>query len=180
MNFNHTYDVWENAINQLAQVKDNLVNECLYYAQKPNPNPAYLSIKQKQIATIDGLLKVFTDVYNQFESAYNNVNINNAKLKNEVFALEAACLFYGLSPAEVNSFTALNTDQILQKIQPAIQQKWRQVPVMFQQFLNQANVNQAWQNLHIHFKNGILEYSTPEKQVKTANSPIFSITQLIP
>lgn len=149
MSFLDLTDLQDNIINQLATIKNNLVNDCLYYQQKENANALVLDIKQKQIKNIDNTINSIIDAFN---SVHNEISRLNQLVENqdqEFFKREACAFYYGCSLYEIKSYISRPFNVIDAEIDEIIRLKVRQTPFYLLDFLDKEKQKAAWDKVEI-------------------------------
>lgn len=112
------------AIENLENIKSLLVDNLMFYLNKPDANPAFIDMKEKEIKGIDASITLFKTI---LENIVNKVNI----LENKVFSLEALAVYYGITLFEINHFTKRPIKNIVSDVKTALNENYRQMPILY-------------------------------------------------
>jgi hypothetical protein len=135
LNSTQNTDLILNGIEQVKTICLALMDDLDFYQKRPNPNRAYIDIKQKQIDQLFNVCQTFTTVYNNIENAFIDVNIQHQELEDKIFKLEACLVYHGLSLAEIHTFTNRPSERLAQDLKQCMAERWRQIPLFFKPLL---------------------------------------------
>lgn len=156
LNSTQNTDLILNGIEQIKTICLALMDDLDFYQKRPNPNRAYIDIKQKQIDQLFNVCTTFTNVYNNIENAFIDVNIQQHDLEDKIFKLEACLVYFGISLAEIQTFTNRPSHLLAQDLKLCMAERWRQIPLFFKPLLLYHEANQV-------------------SQYKTATQPVYDL-----